>query len=352
LEFDGKPDMAALLRWEVSAIPTSSTVESATITINVLNTSVDVYNLYQVWRPWEESGATFTEYSSGNPWQVPGAAGTADRGLLVLGTVTAPLLGTTTIDLNATGIAVIQSWINDPKQNHGLAFQDFTDARTDDLEISSKENADPQLRPKLSIKYHSNSYSSQMWRNPTDPYDANGDTAITPSDALVVINRLNQHGVIDLSKEAETRKSSGYYPDVNGDRMVTPVDALVVINYLTSANGGEGEATWLGKDPEVNAIEDLKLFVDHVTAMPITWPASATRILLRDAGDSGFSRRPAVALGRRLPESHTAKDTADSPAKSPQSSNTSSQCLMEAFAAADPLDGDLDDQLMDLLVQR
>lgn len=85
------------------------------------------------------------------------------------------------------------------------------------------------------------------------PQDVNGDSRVSPVDALVVINAL-------LAKDAQAEASfdgppsaspavagaSGrtYYIDVNADGRVSPLDALLVINYLidpTSAGSSHAD---------------------------------------------------------------------------------------------------------------
>ena len=81
------------------------------------------------------------------------------------------------------------------------------------------------------------------WQNPRLALDVNADTFISPIDALLIINKLN-----DSTFERDLTKSNFVPPpflDVNGDEQVTPLDALLVINYLNSNRGaaeGEGEA--------------------------------------------------------------------------------------------------------------
>ena len=66
--------------------------------------------------------------------------------------------------------------------------------------------------------------------------DVNGDFAITPLDALVVINKLNTEGSGSLSNKAAPTDRSELI-DVDGDNSLSPLDALMVINSL---NNGEG----------------------------------------------------------------------------------------------------------------
>lgn len=64
------------------------------------------------------------------------------------------------------------------------------------------------------------------YQNPGNPEDANGDGAISPVDALSVINVLNQ------ATGEET--ASPNMNDVNGDGEITPLDALLIINRINN----------------------------------------------------------------------------------------------------------------------
>jgi len=77
-----------------------------------------------------------------------------------------------------------------------------------------------------------------------DPLDVNGDGAVSPIDAVQVLNDLNNaeaEPAIGLSDIENFRM------DVNGDGHVSPIDALIIINALnraaaTSLAEAEGEA--------------------------------------------------------------------------------------------------------------
>ncbi|WP_197451697.1 Calx-beta domain-containing protein [Rosistilla oblonga] len=71
-----------------------------------------------------------------------------------------------------------------------------------------------------------------VWQNVSEPRDVNGDGAITPIDALIVINRLNTTSDASLSDQSSDGESM---IDVNGDRRVTPFDALQVLNHVNQA---------------------------------------------------------------------------------------------------------------------
>ena len=144
-------DVYALLRWGSLTIPTGSTVKSVTLTLNVTNPTSGTYELYALRRNWVEAEATWNQYAAGQNWQVPGAKGTSDRGSTVLGTVAASSIGQYTITLNAAGIALVQSWVDDPSKNQGLIIDDLT--VTDGLAFDSSEALTLSTRPKLTITY-------------------------------------------------------------------------------------------------------------------------------------------------------------------------------------------------------
>ncbi len=67
------------------------------------------------------------------------------------------------------------------------------------------------------------------WHNQETPEDVNRDQLVTPLDALILINQLNQTGSYPLIGSADT---VSYYYDTNNDDYLTPIDVLRVINYL------------------------------------------------------------------------------------------------------------------------
>ncbi len=83
------------------------------------------------------------------------------------------------------------------------------------------------------------------YQNVTNKFDVNNDGAVSPVDALLIINALNQLGSGDLATMLPA--ASEYTPptaflDVNGDGFVAPGDVLIVINFLNGGSSeGEGE---------------------------------------------------------------------------------------------------------------
>ncbi|MCO6430288.1 MAG: hypothetical protein J5J00_05455 [Deltaproteobacteria bacterium] len=70
------------------------------------------------------------------------------------------------------------------------------------------------------------------WHNATIPYDVDLDGLITEDDALAIINELDNNGARPLPEEAPSERH--YYFDVNDDKSVSPLDAILIINYLNS----------------------------------------------------------------------------------------------------------------------
>ncbi|MFO0940711.1 MAG: Ig-like domain-containing protein [Pirellulales bacterium] len=75
-------------------------------------------------------------------------------------------------------------------------------------------------------------------QNPWNPLDVNRNSLVSPSDALLIVNFLNdpsQSRIVGLF-------TSPYDLDVNGDNRISPSDVLTIVNYLNQKSaGGEAE---------------------------------------------------------------------------------------------------------------
>lgn len=78
--------------------------------------------------------------------------------------------------------------------------------------------------------------------NLDNPYDVDGDGAVTPLDVVMQINDYNLNG----SRALTISPLGGPFWDVNGDGLFTPDDILAVVNYLnrqlSAGEGAEGES--------------------------------------------------------------------------------------------------------------
>jgi hypothetical protein len=129
-------------------------------------------------------------------------------------------------------------------------------------------------------------FRGSPWMNAVLPPDVDESGAVTPRDALLVINLLNGYGSINL---AQTELTNLPMIDVNGDLMMTPLDALLVINYLNAnGSGGQGEGElgapsvdsirqtpdnrMLSELPVAgNKLESEAIAVDQLMASPSHW---------------------------------------------------------------------------------
>ena len=124
---------------------------TASVTLNVTDASTQAYQLYQLKRAWTETGSPWNAYASGTAWQIAGADGANDRATVSLGAVTGSALGSVTVGLNASGIAMVQGWVNGTVSNQGFIM--LNAANTDGLDVSSSEASTTSLRPKLTVTY-------------------------------------------------------------------------------------------------------------------------------------------------------------------------------------------------------
>ncbi len=153
IAIDGLPGKTGVLMyWDVSSISSNAAVESVEITLYITNKSRQSYEIHALKRPWDEDQATWNQYSSGKSWSESGAKGASDHDPAILAQLNGVLQDRNlTISLNAKGIALIQSWINNPASNNGFLIKDYS--AKDGLDFSSSETSKISRRPKLTIKY-------------------------------------------------------------------------------------------------------------------------------------------------------------------------------------------------------
>ncbi len=63
--------------------------------------------------------------------------------------------------------------------------------------------------------------SNQPWQNPVSANDVDSNGAITPLDALAIIDEINADGTHDLATLTNPPSGPGDYLDVNGDGVVS-----------------------------------------------------------------------------------------------------------------------------------
>jgi len=82
------------------------------------------------------------------------------------------------------------------------------------------------------------------WQNLDNPDDVNADGWITPYDALLVINRVNEGTALSALASVPTT----IFADVNGDRSLDTTDAVQVINTLNGSENLMDDAESTGEE--------------------------------------------------------------------------------------------------------
>ena len=115
------------------------------------------------------------------------------------------------------------------------------------------------------------------------PEDADASGSVTPLDALVVINRINQ-SIASNASNPNPLHAQGL-ADVDADAAITPLDALVVIDHLNSQNlaSGASRASRVDLHRRIERIEQA--IASNVLPMNFTIDdARATLDTLRSGG--------------------------------------------------------------------
>lgn len=112
------------------------------------------------------------------------------------------------------------------------------------------------------------------YRNPVNQFDVNSSGDTSALDALVIINRLAQQPLLDLTAPVTAAGLDDFlYLDPNNDKKVSALDALVIINALARQRDSEAERvasqSSIALLPEVSAVH-------HQTA-PTALAAGLTR---------------------------------------------------------------------------
>ena len=144
-------DLSTLLYWDISAIPAGSTVREVSITLNVFNSSIHSYQVYEMRRDWFESESTWNLYNSTNVWEISGALGSQDRGSTAFSSFSPDGTGAYVINLPSEAVALVQSWVDNPTNNHGFIIANGS--VTDGADFDSREASIAITRPKLTVHY-------------------------------------------------------------------------------------------------------------------------------------------------------------------------------------------------------
>jgi len=107
------------------------------------------------------------------------------------------------------------------------------------------------------------SEASNVWQNPADRFDVNGDQVVTPRDVLLIVNHLEAFA--DGASLPWRSEASPPYYDVDGDSNCTALDALLVINRLEygAPPAAEGEAAEVPEGPSQDEAGPVRAATQH-----------------------------------------------------------------------------------------
>ena len=145
-----------LLKFDLSSIPTSATVISATLSLWVVADYADntrVHRVFRTKRAWTEMGATWNKYDGTNDWQTAGGFGANDCEQTDIGNTS--IANNTAVGTEvqfALAASSVEAMIDGTFTNNGFMLK--ADTEMDDMwAFVSAENASAAQRPKLVIEY-------------------------------------------------------------------------------------------------------------------------------------------------------------------------------------------------------
>ena len=268
------------LRFDLSAIPTGSTINSATLSLyqagqgDTSTPTMDVHYLTRDWTEgtgyWTQSGdgATWDTYDGSSNWSSPGG----DFNAVASASAVAPAATAVWVDWDLT--ALTQSWVSGTVNNLGMIIKkDVENPAGSDVKLfySSDFSADPSLRPKLVIEYVPAPGSitvtiDETWNrdgspgtssvgfgnvsegttyyvgdNPSPPYavrltvksNALWGLKVASAGDLLQSNPANFIDIVNLGWKQDAQAPSAYQPFVNTPASTIIADGLPATNGIS-----------------------------------------------------------------------------------------------------------------------
>ena len=139
-------ELRTLIKFDVTTIPTSSTVLSATLSVYVDGAQAgQVIEIYRVITDWIESGVTWDERIAGTSWS---SAGGDYDATTVFGSFNPDTVGTRALGLTA----LVQAWVGGTYDNYGVVLT--ATGSTGTASLASREAISVTQRPRLSVEYN------------------------------------------------------------------------------------------------------------------------------------------------------------------------------------------------------
>jgi len=261
-------------RFDVSSIPSSATVNSATIYFYVYNVTggTPAVACYRVLTHWDEMQATYNNRLTGTAWGAAGMLSGTDYVATALGTFAVSAAGWVSYDITST----VQGWVNGSYANEGVMYRETSTGHC--YTRMSEYMTDASLRPKLVVAYTTGA-GAPIITTPSLPADTVGvayNQTLTATGGAVPYTWSLQSGSLPagLSLNASSGAITGT-PNASGAASFTakvtdnvsataskalsivinaavtittsnlPADTVgVAYNQALSATGGTGVLTW------------------------------------------------------------------------------------------------------------
>lgn len=155
--------------------------------------------------------------------------------------------------------------------------------------------------------------TTHPWQNPQNCADVNGDEAVTPLDALILITKLNQSGAGPLATPSPGTAFPLPYLDVSGTSDLTATDVLMVIDTIDTGDFGspaEGESdVSTTRSPDPSRIDSSPSFAG---TSQTTFHLTAPVYVCNATGTGAFpgERVPTPAQGPPAPVANTSRGNA------------------------------------------
>ena len=263
---DAGADLVSMIRWDISDIPAGSSINSVSISLGVFNPSNSSYQTYPLLRNWDE-GLVSWNNADGSNWESGGAQGATDKGASSLGTINATGTGSYTLNLNATGVQVVQDWVDGTSSNFGLLFSNLTSS--DGVDMYSRESSDPASRPKLSVTFE----NPAVVTNDPPTVSAGGDQSIRLPASVSLDGTISDDGLPNPPASVSSTWSL-----VSGPAAVSFTDANLEDTSASFSVDGVYLLRLLADDGSLSSSDDVEITVEpELTAPPA--PSGLTAVL-------------------------------------------------------------------------
>ncbi len=132
-------ELVGLMKWDISSIHSNAQLLSASITLEITDSTNNTYGFYHMLNSWGESSATWNNTAIDNGQSI------------LVSAITPTSNGSYTANFTEEGLTMLNTWISNPGANHGVVLRSM--GTLNGIIVSAKENGNLNVRPKLTIEY-------------------------------------------------------------------------------------------------------------------------------------------------------------------------------------------------------